>query len=216
MTTLIETKMSCPCCDLEFESSVVASTNQVGEATDFMPITGGMPYIPMAIVTCPTCGYSTDDMSTDEGTVPQNIKELTHERLAPLVKAKRPSASQSHKFAAMILEWQGEPEAAVADLYLSAAWCCRLGCGDDSSEDEKFFLREAVERFERSVCSGTIGEDAAQATYLIGELNRRLGDKERAEDWFKRVPEAVDGDPELGWLAKAARQQQSDPKEEFD
>ncbi len=215
MTTLIDTKMSCPCCDGVFESPVVASSNELGMATDFMPIAGGMPFIPMMIITCPTCGYSTDDMSIDKGTVAQNIKELTLERLAPLVQAKRPSASQSHKFAAMILEWQGAPAVAVADLYLSAAWCCRLGCGDNSSEDEEFFLQEAVERFERSVHNGTIGEYAAKATYLIGELYRRLGDKDRAEEWFKRVPETVDGNGELRWLVDAARQQQSEPKEEW-
>ncbi len=215
MTTSIDTPQTCPCCGNTFESPMLMSTNQFATATDFMPVTGGMPFIPLEIHTCPKCGYSACGMFMGEAEVPADIKSLTHERLAPLVKAERPSAAQGYKFAAMILEWRGAPEEPVAQLYLRAAWCCRLGFGGDGEEDERFFLREAVERLEAVIGNGTIEENVAPVTYLVGELYRRLGDTVQAERWFQRVPEAVGDDDTLGWLLDAAVQQQTDPKEEF-
>jgi uncharacterized protein (DUF2225 family) len=218
MTTIAELTLVCPCCALKFKSQTLMSTNQMGMATDFMPLTAGASFIPLLIHTCPTCGYSggQDDFGS-EHEVSEEIKERVFAELRPHLTGQHISPPRGYWHAALILEWHAAPILAVADMYLKAAWCCRIGCVNDTARDEEYFLRQALERFERALGTEIVlDEHAAQITYLVGELHRRVGEREIAAKWFDRVVPLAGGNDKLKWLTTAAQQQKRKPKDVFE
>jgi uncharacterized protein (DUF2225 family) len=193
------------------------STNRLGMATDFMPITGGFPFIPLLIHACPSCGYAGGQGDFgDEQEVSGEIKARVFQELKPSLTGKRVSPPRAYQHAALLLEWRGAPALAVADRYLKAAWCCRIRCINDTDHDEEYFLRQALEGFERALTTDVVlDENAAKITYLVGELHRRVGEKDIAAKWFDRVAPLVGDNAELNWLTAAAQRQQTDPQEQF-
>lgn len=129
-------------------------------------------------------------------------------------RRRRAPGSERYEAAAKIALWRQQPAARVAYLYLCAAWCA---LEEDDHEAERFYRRHAAGWYERALAGdedeGIRPDERAKATYLVGELWRRIGDDRQAARWFTRVAdEVVDVDAQQG-LVELAAQQQHAPEE---
>lgn len=215
MTTLRQIELSCPICKNSFQSQAVVSTNAFGgKRTDFHEQAAGTQPLAYLIHMCDECGYSGGERDfNQEAEVSPLLKEHVLNELAP--RAPLASAgSDKYEAAAKVAEWQGMEERHIADLLLRASWCC---VDEGDIEAERFFRREAVWKFELALekYDGVPRDERAVLTYLVGELWRRIGEIDKARDWYDRVSSEVDGDESQHWIVAAAEQQRNDPQEWF-
>lgn len=216
MTTIFEKTLKCPVCETEFETSTVASTNQVSAHTDFKPVAMGVqPYF-FFVHTCPNCFYS----AYEEGFEDEIDSEIADSIRAEMVPYKdrfgpmEPSPSYKYLFAAICAEASDLAYTTIADLYLRGAWCA---AEEGETELEGRMREEAVENYIKGLDAGEVEkEERAQITYLIGELLRRLGRAEESKIWFEKVSSEIIDSKEQKWLLQAAKQQSSEPKEFFE
>lgn len=212
MTTPTEINLDCPCCGKAFEATTWGSTNLLGpQTTDFYQQSSGWPPLLMEIFTCPVCGYSGLYGDFVDVTVDEPVVDLIRRKITPLLDEEEPSAARRYEFAAWIAAWRGDNPKRVGDLYLKAAWCCYEGGHDDL---EMQYRRQAILHFEEAFQKGMIPADEVPThTYLIGELYRRIGEREKGALWFDQVPEVVDDDADMQWLVDLAYQQKTAPEE---
>ncbi|MBA2617654.1 MAG: hypothetical protein H0U91_05720, partial [Rubrobacter sp.] len=45
-----------------------------------------------------------------------------------------------------------------------------------------------------------VGRELSVTTYLVGELNRRLGNHREALNWYVNAGRTTEGDPRIAWL----------------
>lgn len=215
MTTISDAEFRCPCCKSAFHTSLCMSTNQVGTTTDFRPITMGYSSLPLGVHTCPSCGYSGQYGNFGENEITDELRAYVRERLTPIIRSQTISPWLKYELFARILEWRQAEAIAIADTYLRAAWCC-VESGRELTASEKHYRQKAVQYFERAWHANEVSDDIKpNITYLIGELHRRLGDTERAADWFDRVPEVIGIIRDNEWLIEAAHRQKTDPLDQF-
>ncbi len=216
MTTLRQIELSCPICLNRFSSQAVLSTNSFGgKRTDFHERAVGAQPLPYFIHTCSKCGYTGSERDFgDDADISPMIKEHVWDELAPKVPTGPMTGSDKYEFAAKVAIWQGVEPRRIADLLLRAAWCC---VDEGDTEAERFFRRQAAWMFERALASydGVERDERAVLTYLVGELWRRVGECNRAHDWFEKVWREGLGQHSQHWIVEAARQQRDQPREWF-
>jgi hypothetical protein len=61
---------------------------------------------------------------------------------------------------------------------------------------------------------GLVGRELSVTTYLVGELNRRLGNHREALNWYVNAARTTEGDPSLTWLERLIAQQSKRAKEQ--
>lgn len=216
MTTLQQIELTCPVCETHFRSQAVVSTNSFGgKRTDFHERAAGTQPLPYLVHMCNRCGYTGAERDfTEEADVSPTLREQVWSELAPQIAKPAVLGSEKYEAAAKVAEWQGMEPRHVADLLLRAAWCC---VDEGDIEAERFFRRKAAWAFERALdgFDGVAQEERAVLTYLVGELWRRVGDQERARQWFDQVPHEVADASTQQWVIDAARQQRDCPREWF-
>ena len=216
MTTLKHIELTCPICYHQFSSQAVLSTNSFGgKRTDFHERAAGAQPLPYFIHVCSRCGYAGSERDFgEEADVTPMLKEHVWDELAPRISDAALSGSDKYEFAAKVAIWQGAEPRRVADLLLRAAWCC---VDEGDIEAERYFRRQAAWTFERALASydGVDRDERAVLTYLVGELWRRVGDGQRAREWFDRVEEEVTNPQTQQWVIDAAVQQRDFPREWF-
>lgn len=216
MTTLIEETIRCPVCGTEFETTLVASTNQMGTHTDFRPVAMGVQAYFFFVHTCPECFFSATREFFDEEIEDELKGEIRRKTL--LYKEKMslldPSPAYKYLLAALCAEEMHLAHTVVADLYLRGAWCA---ADEELPELEKQMRRDAVNKYMEGLKANEVEEEEeAQITYLIGELLRRIGEVEEAEKWFRKVASKVKNRVKQRWLIQSAKQQIDEPKEFFE
>ena len=216
MTRLQFIELHCPVCDARFRSQTVVSTNSLGgRRTDFHERAAGTQPLPYLVHMCGRCGYSGAGPDfAEEARVSARLKEQVWDELAPYLRRGTMLASEKYEAAAKVAAWQSMEPRRVADLLLGAAWCC---VEEGDVEAERYFRRKAAWSYERALDApiGVAREDRAVITYLVGELWRRVGDVERAGEWFDRVAGEITDPRAQRWVLDAARQQRDCPREWF-
>jgi tetratricopeptide (TPR) repeat protein len=87
----------------------------------------------------------------------------------------------------------------------------------DKPKGEKVYRIKAIEYFQKAFQENEIPEDdMPEYPYLIGELYRRVGDRDASINWLDRVSEAIGKDGAKKWLIDLAEQQKTHPKDFFD
>jgi len=216
MTTLHLIELTCPICENAFRSQTVIATNAFGgKRTDFHERAAGMQPLPYFVHMCANCGYA--GVERDFGTdveLSDQIRENVWSALAPALKRELPSGSLKYEHAAKVADWQGSDPRYLADLYLRASWCC---VDERDTEAERYYRRKAAWRFAEALSSFdcVAEEERAVLTYLVGELWRRIGDAQLAQQWFDRVPDEITEPAAQAWVAEAAVQQRQAPREWF-
>jgi len=215
MTTLTEIWLHCPVCAKEFRSQAVVTANPFdGKRTDFHPRAGGQPTAYLIHV-CPRCAYAGKEAAFAEDiTLDADLGQRVLNELTPRLTGAPLSASEKLELAIKVATWSDASSAVLADLYLRAAWCC---ADEGDAEAERYYRRYAAWSFESALAEydGIEPHNRAVITYLIGELWRRIGDDERANEWFERVAGEIINYAEQLWLVDVAKRQQDDPREWF-
>ena len=216
MTTLNLIELTCPVCENAFRSQTVVATNAFGgKRTDFHERAAGMQPLPYFVHMCTHCGYAGVERDFSEQIdLGDQIRDRVWSDLATALLRELPSGSLKYDHAAKVAEWQGNDPRYLADLYLRAAWCC---VDERDIEAERYFRRKAAARFAEALeqFDGVAIEERAVITYLIGELWRRIGNDERALEWFDKVPDEVTEPVAQAWVLEVAQQQRESPREWF-
>ncbi len=179
--------LTCPCCLREFESQLVIGYQVGDKDADFCPrYTDGNP-MPQFLHVCPDCGFvgfEADYRNLKEESRIKKVQNL----LAGFRWVPGQSLSGAERFrrAALIAGYSGKRSAEVADLYLQATWCSRMEGEPD--DDQKNARRKAIKYFELAMAAEEFGpDDLPVVHYLLGELNRRLGDTAKARKHFDQL-----------------------------
>ncbi|MGH3086573.1 MAG: DUF2225 domain-containing protein, partial [Rubrobacteraceae bacterium] len=100
----------------------------------------------------------------------------------------------------------------LGDLCLRASWVCRK---ERERPFESAFQLRAVRYFMRSLEEDPLTDrELAVTTYLVGELNRRLGHHREALNWYVNAAKTLGESENLAWLDKLISRQSKLAEEE--
>lgn len=204
-TRFVLKRFCCPVCHNEFDAKIVEAVVHQGQDSDFFPHYVGEDPLPFFLVQCPKCNYCAYPEDYTDTTYKPVDKETIRSILEQPLAKKLPLNARRYYLAAKIYEKQKRNPYYVGNLYLRGSWVCRT-LDDRKSEIELQqlavkFLRQAVEH-----STITNPDNLPVITYLIGELYRRLEDKDSAREWFESVQDYIT-DPDQNWILELTRKQ---------
>ncbi|MCA1731911.1 MAG: DUF2225 domain-containing protein, partial [Actinobacteria bacterium] len=92
------------------------------------------------------------------------------------------------------------------------SWVCRK---EKEYPFESTFQLRTIRYFLRALEEeGLHGRELSVTTYLVGELNRRLGNHREALNWYVNAERTIEGDESLAWLDRLITQQSKLAKEQ--
>ncbi|TMV18570.1 DUF2225 domain-containing protein [Paenibacillus thermoaerophilus] len=192
MPPLYPAKTVCRYCERTYRTMRVRPSHKKSTEADSdfcMRFTGVNPDYYVVRV-CPYCGYSmTDHFSKKPLTERQRVMfeekigrswnklDLTGERTIN-------EAMFAYKLALVCAQASDETDRVLAGILHHIAWLYRLM---EDEANEKRFLAHALDAYMRVFEYEGLDYNNAKLMYLIGELNRRLGQYNEAVRWFSRV-----------------------------
>jgi len=194
--------LGCKLCGADFKSLLVKKSKQAvtKRDSDFcFYYENEVPFYYNVFI-CPACGYGFLESFEKKpgGKMKESISPLAEDYCGERDNAL---AEKAYLRAIECAKMQKESDAILASLYLQLAWIYRFR--EDEVKEEQA-LNEAlgyyIEVYEKSDLA-----DASKVMYLIGELSRRLGNKE-AVFWFSRVANDESGKEAMRRLARQAWQ----------
>lgn len=191
---LYDKKVKCPVCEKDFttKKARLSKLRLVKQDADFMPYYDEENPIKYSIFVCPHCGYSAtedkyDSIAKRNKDVVLNEISLKWNKRDYGDKRTIEESIESYKLAIYIGQLLEYINIELGQLTLNLAWLYRLK-GDE--EQEMRFLRLTRKFFEegyyKESLSGT-NMDEMKLAYLIGEIHRRLGEKDKALKWLNSV-----------------------------
>lgn len=208
MSTLFkECDFVCPACKAEFKSKTVKSVTHKGQDSDFFPHYQGENPLPFFLVQCPECAYAAypEDyelsVAADRKVPVSFIKKI----ISMPLSRKLPKEALRFFIAAKIYEETERNPYHIGNLFLRGSWCCRI---IENRKAEIELQQLAVKFLQTSVDRSTITnpDNRPIVTYLIGEIYRRLEDKQKAREWFGAVQDVLI-DPEQQWVLELTQKQ---------
>jgi uncharacterized protein (DUF2225 family) len=203
----------CPICRYVFKAPRVSTYVTVGREPDLCPKfpgrqSDGSRVIQYGVTMCPACSFAARedfgglDLSPSERYVLE--ERLKEDGLLRIFRASPPPWLAFHA-----AEVCGQERALAArelgDLCLRASWVCRK---EREHPFESTFQLRAVRYFMQALKEdGLVGRELSVTTYLVGELNRRLGNHREALNWYVNAARTTEGEPSLTWLERLIAQQ---------
>ncbi|MCK9443221.1 MAG: DUF2225 domain-containing protein [Tissierellaceae bacterium] len=188
---LFDKKVECPVCKHEFTTKKIRSSRLRIEKRDedFLNHYTTENPIKYNIFVCPNCGYSSWESKFEQikgdqiGIVIDNISSRWNPRDFGGIRSNM-EAIETYKLALVIGMQLECTKLELGNTCLNIGWLYRL---DKKREEEKRFLILArdkfIEAYNTESLSGT-NMDESKLSYLIGELSRRIGERETALSWF--------------------------------
>lgn len=202
----------CPACRYIFRAPRVGAYATVGRETDLCPrfpgrVSDGSRLIQSAVTMCPACSFAAQEDFNDLDLAPDERHDL-EERLGEdgLLRVFRTSPPPWLAFHAAEIcgQERGYRARALGDICLRASWVCRK---EQEHPFESTFQLRAVRYFMRALENdGLYGRELSVTTYLVGELNRRLGHHREALNWYVNAGRTLE-DERLAWLDRLISQQ---------
>lgn len=206
-TQFAQRAFDCPVCACHFVSQIVEAVTHQGQDSDFFPHYLGDNPLPFFLVQCPECNFCgyPDDFQGNVFPTPEFRNTLMSEILKQPLAQKLPQTARKFYLAGKIYEFLKKNPYQIGSLYLRGSWCCRQ---TDNRRAEMEFQQLAVKFLRASVERSTLTnpDNVPVVTYLIGELYRRLEDREAAREWFGSVEEAL-FDSEQQWILDLTKKQ---------
>jgi len=192
MEPLYQITLYCVCCETPFTTSRVRSSfkRAIKSDTDFCGHykEGTNPDFYVVRV-CPTCGFA----STENGqsSLSEGQKKAYYDQIGVRWQSQNYGGERTleqalacYKLALLSARVVSEKERVVAGILHHIAWLYRYM---DNVIEEQRFLAFALESYIRVFEIEGIDVNNARLMYLIGELNRRIGNNNEAVKWFSRV-----------------------------
>ncbi|WP_110954352.1 DUF2225 domain-containing protein [Anaerosinus massiliensis] len=141
---------------------------------------------------CSNCGYASDEKHFNTLREKEKVKisEFLKDRKVKIQYSEvrtREEAVNAFKLAIYFADLIEAPSSRMAGLYLKLSWLYREA-GEEEKEQE--VLKRALEAYDKALTTerfpiGSMTD--TMVTYLIGELYRRTGNKEKAVQYLSRV-----------------------------
>ncbi len=209
--------VTCPICGYAFRATPVGSYVTVGREADFCPKIPGRPsdgarQIRNSITVCPACSFAAGEdfgelfLSFDERIEVE--ERLREDGLLRVFRSASPPWLAFHA-AEICGKARGATSRELGDLCLRASWVCRK---EREHPFESTFQLRALRYFIRALREeGLHGRELSVTTYLVGELNRRLGNHREALNWYVNAERTLGGevghDAGLAWLDRLISEQ---------
>jgi len=203
----------CPMCHYVFRAPRVGTYVTVGREPDLCPKfpgrqSDGARLIQSRVTMCPACSFAAREDFDGLDLSPAERHDL-EERLKDdgLLRVFRTSPPRWLAFHAAEVCGQERalPARDLGDLCLRASWVCRK---EKEQPFESTFQLRTVRYFLRALEEeGLRGRELSVTTYLVGELNRRLGNHREALNWYVNAERTIEGDESLAWLDRLINQQ---------
>lgn len=192
MEPLYQSKIECICCESTYMTSRVRPSfkKAVKTDTDFCGYykTDVNPDFYVVRV-CPNCGFA----STENGL--ERLSDLQKKKYIDKIGARwekqdycgerdAQQAMTCYKLALLSAQAVGEKDRVIAGILHHIAWLYRY---EANQSEEKRFMRFALQAYIRVYEVEGVSLNNAKLMYIIGELNRRIGELNDAVRWFSRV-----------------------------
>jgi len=207
-------------CRYVFRAPRVGTYVTVGREPDLCPKfpgrqTDGSRVIQSEVTMCPACSFAARDDFDGLDLSPTERYDL-EERLKDdgLLRVFRtnPTPWLAFHAAEVCGQERAVPARDLGDLCLRASWVCRK---EKEHPFESTFQLRAVRYFLRALEEeGLHGRELSLTTYLVGELNRRLGNHREALNWYVNAERTIEGNESLTWLDRLITQQSKLAKEQ--
>lgn len=208
-TKLSVADFTCAFCGQKFTDQRIWSTNVMDRDSEFRPLAMGLDPLPYYVHSCPHCGYAN---TSDQDPLRDQEKAEIGKFLTAYRQSHSGQVSPAGKYEilANIYIIRRLPSDKIAYAFQRAAWMA-----DDAGDKiaaRKFrtitleYLTKALENHEVEAKLTPI------ITYMVGELNRRLGRFDEALQWFSRVkPDGPNLETLLAQQTKLARKNDARP-----
>ena len=204
----------CPVCRYVFRASRAGTYVTVGREADLCPKfpgrqeASGSQLIRREVTMCPACSFAAKEGFAGLDLTPserEGIEErLKEDGLLRVFRCNPPPWLAFHA-AEVCGQERTLPMRDLGDLCLRASWVCRK---ERELPFESTFQLRAVRYFIRALKEDAlVGRELSVTTYLVGELNRRLGNHREALNWYVNAGRTIGGDPALGWLERLIEDQ---------
>ena len=188
MDDLFLKNMTCLLCEQKFQTSKVRRSRYIVSKvdTDFCTHYRGENPLYYNVNICPFCGYGfTENFQVPRGYLKEALqKKISKFNIDFSGKRSVDLAVLAYRRAIDCALLQKTKNIILAGLTLHTAWLYRFV---DQEELEKKFMRESVkyyqEAFEKEADIGNPG----RTLYIMGELNRRLGNDREAILYFVKI-----------------------------
>lgn len=191
---LFDKQIVCPACDSQFKAKTIKSKSPriISKDSDFFIRYSVInPYF-YDVLVCNSCGYSA--MRSDFEKLKFHKKELVFSKVTPKWKPRQypdildeKLAIERYKLAllnALLLELTDSTKGMIS---LKIAWMYRLL---EDNNLEMLFLTQALEGFNNAYIYEVFplyGLQRDSFMYLLGELNRKIGNTQDALMWFSKT-----------------------------
>lgn len=209
---LFDKQVVCPVCNAHFKNKTVKSKSPrvISKDSDFfIRYSKVNPYF-YDVVICNSCGYAA--MKSDFENIKLHKKELVLSNVTPKWKPREypdiideKLAIERYKLAllnALLLNLQDSTKAMIS---LKIAWMHRLL---NNTEQEIIFLRQALDGFNNAYIYEVFpiyGLQRDSLMYLLGELNRKLGDYQNALQWFSKTIVSINSSYKVKEMARVGK-----------
>ncbi|NSB12657.1 DUF2225 domain-containing protein [Clostridium beijerinckii] len=191
---LFDKQIVCPVCNSHFKAKTVKSKSPrvISKDSDFfIRYSVVNPYF-YDVLICNSCGYAA--MRSDFEKLKLHKKELVLSNVTPKWKPREyphildeKLAIERYKLALLNAMLIDLPNSAKGMISLKIAWMHRLL---DNNIQETLFLKQALEGFNTAYMTEIFpiyGLQRDSLMYLLGELNRRLGNNQDALQWYSKT-----------------------------
>ncbi len=199
---LYDKKIDCPFCKKQFKTKKVRSRfiKPLRVDSDFCPIFSEDDHSPLYyyVVICTECGLAFTEDFTDyfsqaaRDKVAKEITSRVDKNVDYCSERDFDTAIRTYKLAIYSAQLVKEKHIVFAHLCLRLAWTYR---GKGNRDEEVRFLKLALNEYEKVFTNSDFDPEKIpemQVLYMIGELNRRLGNYSEAVKYFATVTEHED------------------------
>lgn len=209
---LFDKHVTCPVCDAKFttKSVKVKSPRIISKDSDFfIRYSVANPYF-YDVWICNSCGYAA--MKSDFEKIKFHKKELVLSNVTTKWKPRdypdildEKLAIERYKLALLNAILIDLPNSTKAMISLKMAWMYRL-LGDNTQET--LLLKEALDGFNQAYISENFpiyGLQRDSLMYLLGDLNRKLGNSQDALLWYSKTIVGLNTSYKIKEMARAGK-----------
>lgn len=190
---LYDKNIQCPVCKDEFSTKKVrtSSIRVMKRDEDFCPYYKSENPLYYSVFVCPHCGYSA--MESEFSKIIEvnkvKIKKTIGSKWKPRSYGENRSledAIEAYKLALLSSQIIEASNNVIGKICLRLAWFYRYQ--KDNKETE--FIKYAINAFKKTYIGERLDEnkqDEIIILYLLGELNRRIGDYKESIKWFDKA-----------------------------
>ncbi|TFF86853.1 MAG: DUF2225 domain-containing protein [Promethearchaeota archaeon] len=209
MTTLFPIQLQCPVCNNIFDSNEIGSCGHASKRADFRPNYWGANPVEFFYHLC-TCGFCSikslfklEINNKDFIEKIENLGPLRHYTLAQKIERAMICLELLNEFGYVDLN-----NLDLANNWINAFWWAR------NSDEINKFGKKVLDYFQDAYENNLIKKDEILTIrYLMGEINRRMGNIESANKFYDEVISQSKDIKDQEDIYKLALRQKTDPKE---